>query len=117
MRTKILCVVAMLAPFATANAAELASGAQISEAITGNTVQGSMEASGVYTEYYAATGVVHGQDYKAMWSVEGNSMCWVYEGSPKDCWDVAITDDQVTWIKDGESAGTGTILLGNPNNF
>lgn len=86
-------------PFASAHAADRATGEQISEAITGNTVQGSMEATGIYTEYYAADGTVHGADYKARWSVEGDTMCWVYEGSPKDCWNASIEGDQIGWIK------------------
>lgn len=117
MKIKLLFAMAMLAPFTVANAAELATSDQISKAISGNTVQGSMEASGVYTEYYAAGGVVHGQDYKAAWIVENNTMCWIYEGTPKDCWDVSITGDQISWIKEGKSEGTGTVITGNPNGF
>jgi len=60
---------------------------------------------------------VHGKDYKATWSVEGDKMCWVYEGSPKDCWDVELSGDQVRWVKDGKPQGSGTIVEGNPNNF
>ena len=97
--------------------AENATGDQIKAAISGNTVQGSMDASGAYTEFYAADGTAFGDGYKAVWSVEGDQMCWVYEGSPKDCWDVKITGDQVEWSKDGAAGGTGTIVPGNPNDF
>lgn len=97
--------------------AQNATGAEISAAITGNTVQGSMDASGAYTEFYAEDGTVFGPGYKAVWSVEGDQMCWVYEGSPKDCWNAAIAGDQIQWIKDGKSQGTGMILPGNPNDF
>ena len=76
-----------------------------------------MSDTGAYTEFYAADGVVHGPNYKAKWSVEGNTMCWVYEGSPKDCWNASIKGDQVSWVKDGKSGGTGTILSGNPNKL
>ena len=117
MKLKLLIATTVVVPFASAHAANLATGQQISDAVTGNTVQGSMAASGVYTEYYAADGVVHGADYKAKWSVEGDTMCWVYEGSPKDCWSVSIDGDQVSWVKEGKSVGTGTIVSGNPNNF
>ncbi len=98
-------------------AAELAKGPAISAAISGNTVQGNMDSSGPYAEHYSADDVVHGKDYKAKWSVEGDTMCWVYEGTPKDCWGVEIAGDQVKWVKDGKAQGTGTILPGNPNNF
>jgi hypothetical protein len=97
--------------------AQNATSAEISAAISGNTVQGSMDASGVYTEFYAEGGTVFGPDYKAAWTVEGDQMCWVYDGSPKDCWDAKIDGDQIQWIKDGTSQGTGTILPGNPNAF
>lgn len=117
MRLSSLVAAVVIMPIASAHAANLATGQQISDAVTGNTVQGSMSASGAYTEYYAAGGVVHGADYKAKWSIEGDTMCWVYEGSPKDCWSATISGDKISWVKDGETGGTGTILSGNPNKF
>lgn len=108
---------AVLISVGAAHAADFATGDQITATITGNTVQGSMTASGSYTEYYSADGTVHGPGYKAKWSVEGDTMCWVYDGSPKECWNAALSDDQVSWIKDGKTEGDGTILPGNPNNF
>jgi hypothetical protein len=43
----------------------LASGQQLKNAITDNTVQGSMDGSGRYTEFYAKDGTVRSKDYKA----------------------------------------------------
>ena len=117
MKTKLFFVLTIMILFPFANAAELASNDELIKAITGNTVQGSMQASGVYTEYYAEGGEVYGHNYTAKWSIEGNTMCWVYEGSPKDCWNATVIGDQINWMKDGKSLGTGTILVGNPNNF
>lgn len=117
MKTLILTTVATLAVGTTAYAADLATGQQISDAISGNTVQGSMEASGVYTEYYGADSVVRGADYTATWMIEGDMMCWLYEGSEKDCWNAKIDGDQIEWVQGGETLGNGTILSGNPNNF
>ena len=115
---KFMCAAgAALMIMAMPAAAELAKGDAITAAISGNTVQGNMDSSGPYAEHYGADGVVHGKDYKAAWSVEGDAMCWVYEGTPKDCWGVEIAGDQVKWVKDGKSQGTGTILPGNPNKF
>ncbi len=94
-----------------------ATGKEITAAISGSTVQGNMDSSGPYAEFYSADGVVHGKDYKATWSVEGDTMCWVYQDTPKDCFGVEIKGDQVKWIKDGKASGTGTIVKGNPNNF
>ncbi|MDA0238143.1 MAG: hypothetical protein O3B03_06480 [Proteobacteria bacterium] len=70
---------------AVAEQTPLASGQQVKNAIAGNTVQGSMDGSGRYTEFYAKDGTVRSKDYKAKWSIEGDQMCWVYEGQPKDC--------------------------------
>jgi hypothetical protein len=97
--------------------AGMASGPEIKTAVTGKTIHGNMDSTGPYAEYYTADGVVHGKDYKAKWSVEGDKMCWTYEGSPKDCWDVEISGDQVRWLKDGKAQGSGTVVEGNPNNF
>ncbi len=94
-----------------------ATGEAIRAAISGNTVQGSMSATGAYTEFYAADGVIKGADYAGMWSIEGDTMCFVYGETPPDCWNARVAGDQITWVKDGADLGTGTILPGNPNNF
>lgn len=117
MKTCAILATLSILPFSAATAADLATGQEISDAISGNTVQGSMEASGVYTEYYTADGMVRGADYTAQWMIEGDTMCWVYEGSEKDCWNASVDGDQIGWVQGGETLGTGTILPGNPNNF
>ena len=117
MRKTMFAAGAALMIMAMPAAAELAKGDAITAAISGNTVQGNMDCTSPYAEHYGSDGVVHGKDYKAKWSVEGDTMCWVYDGTPKDCWSVEIAGDQVRWLKDGKSLGTGTILPGNPNNF
>ncbi len=107
-------------PAAVVNAAEapsLASGAQIRQAVSGNTVEGSMDASGRYTEFYAGDGSVRAKDYKARWTIEGDSMCWLYDGQPKDCWQAAVKGGQIRWIKGGKVLGSGAVVKGNPNRF
>lgn len=94
----------------------LATGAEITAAISGNTVQGSMSASGAYTEFYAADGMIKGQGYTGTWTVEADTMCFDY-GEGKDCWNVRIDGEAVTWVQDGVDGGTGTIVAGNPNSF
>ncbi len=94
----------------------LATGAEITAAISDNTVQGSMTASGAYTEFYAADGTIKGDGYTGTWTVEGDSMCFSYGEAP-DCWNVRIDGETVTWVQDGADGGTGTIVAGNPNNF
>jgi hypothetical protein len=113
IRLSVLALAALTAP---AYAETLATGAEITVAISGNTVQVSMTASGAYTEYYAADGAIKGQGYTGLWTVEGDTMCFDY-GEGKDCWGVRIDGEAVTWVKDGADGGTGTIVAGNPNSF
>ena len=116
MKSKFLVVFALM--LATGGAAlAAATGDQIRSAIADSTVQGNMDASGPYAEYYAPDGTIKGKDYTGQWNVEGDAMCFAYEGTPKMCWNVEISGDQVRWIKDGASQGTGTIVKGNANGF
>ncbi len=98
-------------------AADKATGQQIKAAIAGNTVQGSMIDSGAYTEFYAADGTIKGDGYSGTWTVEGDQMCFKYGEDPASCWDVGLDGDQVSWISNGKTDGTGTIVPGNPNGF
>jgi hypothetical protein len=116
MLHRIIAVATALVMPIAAHAQDLATGAEITAAISGNTVQGSMTASGAYTEFYAADGAIKGKDYSGTWSVEGDTMCFNYGEAP-DCWNVRIQGEAVTWVKDGVDGGTGTVVAGNPNAF
>ncbi len=98
-------------------AEELAPGEAIMAAISGNTVQGSMDASGAYTEVYDVDGTIKAADYTGAWSIEGDTMCFDYGEAPVECWSVGIDGDQITWAMEGKASGSGTLLEGNPNNF
>jgi len=114
---KALALAAALAAVSTAAlAADLATGDQITAAISGKTVQGSMSDSGAYTEFYAEDGTIRGNGYTGTWSVTDSEMCFAY-GEEPSCWGVVLDGSNVSWIKDGESGGTGTIVDGNPNGF
>ena len=116
MRSRFLLAVAFV--LAAGNVAlAAATGDQIRAAIADSTVQGNMEGSGPYAEYYAPDGTIKGKDYTGQWSVEGDAMCFAYQGTPRECWNVELNGDQVRWIKNGASQGTGTILKGNANGF
>ena len=117
MKTLLAASAAFLASASLAFAGGMATGDQISAAISGNTVQGSMIASGAYTEFYGADGVIKGKDYAGKWRVNGDTMCFQYGQDPEACWQVKLDGNQVTWVKEGKDDGTGTIVKGNPNNF
>ena len=100
---RLLAAIAMtLAATSMAQASGLATGEQISAAISGNTVQGSMVAAGAYTEFYGADGVIKGKDYSGKWRVNGDTMCFQYGTDPEACWGVKISGSDVTWVKDGK---------------
>ena len=99
-----------------AHAQALATGAEITAAVAGNTVQGNMTASGAYTEFYAADGAIKGKDYTGTWTVEGDTMCFSYGDAP-NCWNVRLKGEAVTWVQNGVDGGSGTIVAGNPNDF
>ena len=100
-----------------AQAQDLATGAAIKSAIAGNTVQGSMQASGAYTEFYGADGTIKGVDYAGSWSVKGDKMCFAYGEDPAQCWGVRLTGAQITWVGSGGDEGTGNVISGNPNGY
>jgi hypothetical protein len=117
MKTLISAAAMFLVASGLAHAGGMATGDQIQAAISGNTVQGSMIATGAYTEFYGADNVIKGKDYSGKWRVNGDTMCFQYAQDPEACWQVKLDGDQVTWVKDGKDDGTGTIVKGNPNNF
>ncbi len=115
--TTVLTFASLPALAETVAPESLAKGAEITAAIAGNTVEGSMSATGVYTEFYAADGTIKGPDYTGKWTIKDDAMCFAYEGLEGDCWQVQIAGDKVTWVKDGTAGGTGTIVPGNAQNF
>lgn len=114
---KQLTIVSMLALLTTpAFAQELASGDQITGAIAGNTVQGGMSDGAAYSEFYDTDMTIKADGYTGTWSVADNEMCFDY-GEGASCFSVRFSGDQVTWVQDGQEAGTGTITAGNPNGY
>ncbi|MGL5009336.1 MAG: hypothetical protein ACRC6I_05605 [Paracoccaceae bacterium] len=109
-----LLLIALTSP---ALAQDLATADQIRASIIGNTVMGSMSASGAYTEFYATDGSIRAADYAGSWSLQGDTMCFSYGADPATCWSARISGDQVTWVVGGADEGTGTILPGNPNGW
>jgi hypothetical protein len=100
-----------------AGAGDKLSGEQIRTLIAGNTVQGDMEGTGTYAEFYQRDGTVKGPGYSGLWAIEGDAICLQYGSDPKACWEAARDGDSIQWLKDGAVEGTGTVAPGNPNNF
>lgn len=98
-------------------AADLATGDAIRAALAGNTVTGSMSASGGYAEFYAADGSIHAADYTGKWAVKGDKMCFAYGQDPEVCWAVAIEGAKVTWMSEAGEEGHGSIKPGNPGGW
>lgn len=119
MRTTLLAaaLIAAVLPSVAARAQQAAKGDEIKAAISGNTVQGSMMETGAYAEFYDPSGAIRGKEYAGTWTIEGDAMCFTYEGSEKSCWQASIAGDQVQWLRDGKPAGDGTILQGNANGY
>lgn len=98
-------------------AGDLATGGQIKAALAGNTVRGSMQASGDYAEFYGADGAVKAKDYTGSWRIKGDQMCLTYGQDPETCWGVRLDGASVVWVGRGGDEGAGAIQKGNPNGF
>ena len=101
---------------APAYASTMATAEDIMSGVIGNTVQGDMSSGEAYTEFYTADGEIKAAGYTGTWSIEGDAMCFDY-GEGAYCLSVQLDGDKLTWLSDGETAGTGTIMQGNPKNF
>lgn len=112
---RITAVALLLATPAFAQ--DMATGDAIEAAIAGNTVQGSMTASGSYTEFYDADGKIKANGYSGSWMIDGDKMCFAYAEDEPVCYAVQLNGDQVKWLSDDGNDGTGTIIKGNPNNY
>jgi len=108
--------VAALALSMGAARADMATGSEIGEALSGMTLQGSMTEAG-FAEYYAEDGSVAGDGYGGKWRIVGDDVCFVYEGTPESCWTVEMNGPAITLYKDGEVDGVGMLIEGNPNEF
>jgi hypothetical protein len=120
-KARVLCglssAVVLLLASASAPAADKLNGEQIRAAVSGNTVQGTMEGTGAYSEFYSTDGMIKGDGYTGVWAIEGDAMCFQYGSDPKSCWEVVKDGDIIQWLKDGKIEGTGTVAPGNPNSF
>jgi len=113
----LIAAAVALALAGPAAAADMLSGSQIKAAVSGNTVQGKMDATGPYAEFYDKDGTIKGEGYTGNWAIQGDAMCFQYGSDPKMCWQVTQDGDTLQWVKDGKVEGTGTVEPGNPNKY
>lgn len=89
----------------------------IRDFVIGNTVRGTMAAETRYAEFYDEDGSIEAAEYEGAWSIEDGRMCFDYfEGDPT-CYAVARQGGRVLWLRDGEIAGTGAVLDGDPFDY
>lgn len=100
-----------------AHAESVASDDALRAALAGNTVQGSMLATGGYAEYYAPDGTIHAADYTGTWAIRGGKICFAYGDDPASCWAAVISGSHVVWISEAGEEGSGTITAGNPSGW
>ena len=118
LRIAVCVAAAALAlPVGAAMADEALTGAGIRALVVGNTVQGTMETSGGYAEFYRPDGTIKAATYSGTWSIEGDSFCTQVGADPRECWQGAKAGDEIHWLKDGKLDGTGKVMPGNPNNY
>lgn len=115
LRAALFATAALIAAPALAQSA--LTGDQIRGLVSGATIEGAMEGSGPYAEFYAPDGTIRGADYTGAWSVQGDTMCFQYGDGAPSCWSVVGSGSSVQWLQDGAVLGTGTVTAGNPNNF
>jgi hypothetical protein len=109
----------MLAATPALAGGEVASGAELSAAVSGKTIQGSMKTSGNYTEYYAPDGTLKGKGYTGTWRVDDqNRLCVKYDTEMSEsCWHGRVESNNVTWVRDGREDGGGAISDGDAGGF
>jgi hypothetical protein len=119
MQPRALCLGLLLASIAAIPAAaqDMASGETIRKAVAGNTMRGTLAASGGFEEFYAKDGSIRAADYAGQWSISGNRMCFTYDGEPPSCWSLQLGGANVTFFGKGGEEGSGIILPGNPKNY
>lgn len=91
-----------------------ATSAELTTALVGNTFQGGM-GGGAYSSYFAPDGTYKDASGGGKYVIENDAVC--YPGTDFGCYKATIKGDQLEWMKDGKSEGTGTILKGNALNL
>ena len=109
---------AMTATIAIAIAGSALSGGQIKTMMSDVTVEGKMNDGSSYSEFYQGDGGIKGKDYTGRWTVEGDSMCFVYSTAPqKMCYQIGENANGIDWMQNGKVEGTGSVVKGNVRGY
>ena len=111
----VLLAAVLVAPVVV-SAGQMATDAQIVEAVSGKSLQGSM-LKDTFAEYYAPDGSIKGKGNTGKWRVSNNAMCFQYGDKPEGCWQLELNGPALTLYKDGKVDGNGILVEGNPHNF
>lgn len=99
-------------------AADKPTAAELTNAVSDHTYQGSMSAANSgFAEYYAPDGTIHADGYSGKWRVEDGLMCFQYGDKPERCFGVELHGPSLTMFKDGKIDGNGMLIPGNPSKF
>ncbi|WP_120497226.1 hypothetical protein [Kiloniella sp. EL199] len=114
--TKVLFAPSLIVAISSSIAkADMASGDEIRNLISGNTLQGA-GVSGIYSEYYDPNGTLRGDGYSGKWKIEGDKGCMDY-GSGFQCWSGLINNNASIWYLNGKPTAVGFMSSGNPNRY
>jgi hypothetical protein len=108
---------ACLLTAAGARSDQMLDGEQIRATLSGNTVSGTMTEFGPYTEFCAPDGAVRSEHQKGTWKIEGDTVCFTFDGNDAGCWHVGMNGDMLQWFQDGELLGSGKVEAGNPHGL
>lgn len=84
---------------------------ELQDALVGNTFQGDMGGGG-YSSFFAEDGTYHDTASSGRYEITEDGVC--YPETDFGCYQATIEGTSLEWMKDGESAGTGEILEGDP---
>jgi hypothetical protein len=125
MRSAVV-LLALLAGFAPASAAERLNGEAIKQAFEGNTVSGRYANGGFFTEFHGTDGRALGnngwqENKDACWITKEDQVCYYYGAQPNrtvHCFTVELTDRLYILrnTTNGQINALATVELGNPRN-
>lgn len=89
--------------------------------VVGNSVRGTVDGRS-FVEHYGKDGSarikVENRLMIGRWQVEGEEICFVYPGDPKECYQLKLRGTAVNWVDSkGLIDTSGELVEGNPDNL